>query len=167
VVKAYTTRVGSGPFPTELLDSLGEKIRADGHEFGTTTGRPRRCGWLDLPVVHYSHIINNFQSINITKLDVLSSHKELKIGTHYRIDGRRLPQGAMPSTLQELAKVQVEYETLPGWNSDISKITLFEELPPHAKAYLNRIEELVGVPISWIGTGPGRKEMATKGFIAK
>jgi len=146
---------------------VGEKIRADGHEYGTTTGRPRRCGWLDLPVVHYSQIINNFSSINITKLDVLSSHKELQIGTHYKINGKRLPNGVMPDTLSQLAKVEVEYETLPGWQSDISKITKFDDLPKNAKAYLNRVEELLGIPISWIGTGPGRLEMATKGFSAK
>merc|ERR1719253_2229333 len=96
VVKAYTTRVGSGPFPTELFDEVGKELRDVGHEYGTTTGRPRRCGWLDLPVVNYSHMINNYQSINITKLDVLSGLDELKLGTHYTINGERLPYGAMP-----------------------------------------------------------------------
>lgn len=167
IVKAYTTRVGEGPFPTELLDDVGEAMRAEGHEFGTTTGRPRRCGWLDLPVVQYGHLINGYTSINITKLDVLSIFDEIKIGTSYSVDGKELPYGHMPSTLAGLAKCQVNYETHPGWKSDISDCRTFEELPKEAQSYINRIEELVGVPVSWIGTGPGREQMATKGFTAQ
>lgn len=166
VVKAYTTRVGSGPFPTELHDELGQLMGKEGHEFGTTTGRPRRCGWLDLPVVHYSHAINGYTSINITKLDVLSKFKELKIGTHYTIDGKRLPTALMPSNIIDLAKVKVEYETMPGWECDIRHVREFDQLPVAAQNYINRIEELLGVPVSWIGTGPGRDEMCTKGFSA-
>jgi len=164
IVKAYTTRVGSGPFPTELHCDVGENLRAVGHEFGTTTGRPRRCGWLDIPVVNYSHMLNNYTSINITKLDVLSELAELKIGVSYSIDGKELPKGMMPSTLTDLGKVTVNYESMPGWQSDISDIKNYDELPKEAKEYLNRIEKLCGVPVSWIGTGPSRDAMITKGF---
>jgi adenylosuccinate synthase len=164
VVKAYTTRVGAGPFPTELNDAIGEQLRKNGHEFGTTTGRPRRCGWLDIPVVRYSTFLNGYTSLNITKLDVMSDLKEIKIGTHYTIDGKRLPDGAMPSTIAELAKVQVQYETMPGWLCDISKCKTMDQLPVAARNYLKRIEELTGVPISWVGVGAGRHEMATNGF---
>jgi len=159
VVKAYTTRVGSGPFPTELTDEVGNELCRIGHEFGTTTGRARRCGWLDVPVLRYSTFVNGYTSINITKLDVLSTFPEIKIGTHYRVNGKRLPDGHMPSTLQELAAVEVEYETLPGWQCDISKVESFKELPAAAQNYLKRIEELVGVPISYVGVGAGREAM--------
>jgi len=167
VVKAYTTRVGAGPFPTELEDSVGQEMRDVGHEYGTTTGRPRRCGWLDIPVVQYGHLINNYQSINITKLDVLSGLKEIKIGVAYTINGERLPYGFMPSTLDGLGKVEVEYESHDGWMCDISECTKFEDLPQNAQKYLNRIEELVGVEVSWVGVGPARHAMATKGFEAQ
>jgi len=164
IVKAYTTRVGEGPFPTELHDDIGETLMSVGHEYGTTTGRPRRCGWLDLPVVQYSHMINDYTSVNITKLDVLSGLSEIKIGAYYKVNGERLPTGMMPSTLAGLGEVEVEYITMKGWESDISNINDFEELPAQAQAYVNKVEELLGVPVSWIGTGPGREEMATKGF---
>ncbi len=159
VVKAYTTRVGSGPFPTELTDDIGSALTKIGHEFGTTTGRARRCGWLDVPVLRYSNFINGYTSINITKLDVLSTFKEIKIGTHYKIDGKLLPEGYMPSTLPELAKVEVVYESMPGWEQDISKVKTFAELPVQAQNYLKRVQELVGTPISYVGVGPGRSEM--------
>jgi adenylosuccinate synthase len=167
IVKAYTTRVGEGPFPTELEDEVGEAMRAEGHEFGTTTGRPRRCGWLDIPVAAYGHLINGYTSINITKLDVLSILDEVKIGVSYSIDGKELPFGEMPSTLENLGKVTVNYESHPGWKTDISNCRTFEELPENAQNYINRIEELLGVPVGWIGTGPGREQMATKGFLAQ
>jgi len=167
IVKAYTTRVGEGPFPTELLCETGEAMRAEGHEFGTTTGRPRRCGWLDIPVAAYSNLINGYTSINITKLDVLSILSEIKIGVSYSVDGKELPHGHMPSTLARLGAVTVNYETMPGWEVDISDIRTFEELPVNAQNYILRIEELLDVPVSWIGTGPGREQMATKGFVAR
>jgi len=165
VVKAYTTRVGSGPFPTELHDSIGENLRKNGGEFGTTTGRPRRCGWLDIPVLQYSHAINGYASLNITKLDVLSDLKEIKIGVSYTLDGKPLPPARMPASLSEYSRVQVEWETMPGWQCDISKVKTYEELPAQARAYIERIEQLVGVPVSWIGVGPGREDMITKGFV--
>lgn len=161
IVKAYTTRVGSGPFPSELHDEIGQKLGEVGHEFGTTTGRPRRCGWLDLPVVMYSHLLNNYNSINITKLDVLDDLDEIKLGVAYQVDGKTLPYGAMPATLNGLSKVEVVYETMPGWKTDISKVKKYEELPANAKAYLGRIEDVLGVPVSWVGTGPGREAMVT------
>jgi len=167
VVKAYTTRVGAGPFPTELTDSIGEALRKRGHEFGTTTGRPRRCGWLDIPVIQYSHALNNYASVNITKLDVLSDLKEIKIGVSYKLNGKKLEAAHMPALLNDLAKVEVVYETHQGWQCDISKVTKFDKLPSAAKNYLKRVEELSGVPISWVGVGAGRLEMATKGFDAQ
>ncbi|MGE3278850.1 MAG: adenylosuccinate synthase [Candidatus Altimarinota bacterium] len=160
IVKAYTTRVGSGPFPTELVNDLGDKIREKGHEYGTTTGRPRRCGWLDTVVLQYSHMINRFDSLNLTKLDVLSDLEELKIGVSYSYKGQKLT--SFPSSLEVLSNVEVEYETMPGWQSDITKVRSFDELPEQAKNYIQRIEELVGCPIKWVGVGPGRDEMIEK-----
>lgn len=160
VVKAYTTRVGGGPFPTELHDEIGTHIGDAGHEYGTTTGRRRRCGWLDIPVVKFGAWLNGYSSINLTKLDVLSDLDEIKIGVGY--NGMKM--GSMPDTLEGLASVEVEYESLPGWKCDISSARTFEELPPNAQAYVNRIEVLMGMPVSWIGVGPGRKDMAVKGF---
>jgi len=157
VVKAYSTRVGEGPFPTELLDSVGDALRAAGHEFGTTTGRPRRCGWLDLPVVRYSHVLNGYTSVNLTKLDVLSIFDEIKIGVHYLLNGVRLAR--MPASLHELEAVQVEYEVLPGWKCDIQQCKTFAELPIAAQRYVERVEQLIGVAVRWIGNGPGRTDM--------
>ncbi|KAL4430209.1 hypothetical protein ABPG74_014768 [Tetrahymena malaccensis] len=160
IVKAYTTRVGEGPFPTELNDQHGEHLRKVGHEFGTTTGRPRRCGWLDIPLLRYSHMINNYQSINITKLDVLDQIDEIKIATKYTINGEEI--NFMPSTIEELSQVKVQYTTVKGWNQDISKIRSYDKLPQKAKDYLSTIEDLLGVPVSWVGTGPEREAMVLK-----
>lgn len=157
IVKAYTSRVGAGPFPTELDNELGEKIREKGHEYGTTTGRPRRCGWLDTVVVKYAHMVNNFTSINITKLDILDELDEIKIGIGYSYEGKKL--SSFPASLEVLDNVEVEYETLPGWNTDITKCRSYEELPENAKNYLKRIEELVGCKVQWVGVGPQRDEM--------
>mmetsp|Transcript_10930 Transcript_10930/g.9420 ORF Transcript_10930/g.9420 Transcript_10930/m.9420 type:complete len:228 (-) Transcript_10930:36-719(-) len=160
IVKAYTTRVGEGPFPTELKDELGKKLQDIGHEFGATTGRPRRCGWIDIPLLRYSHMINNYSSINITKLDVLDTFDEVLLGTQYKINGK--PIDYMPSTDEELAQVEVEYEKFKGWKTDISKIREWDKLPSEAKTYLARVEELLGIPVSWVGTGPDREAMALK-----
>jgi len=159
VVKAYTTRVGGGPFPTEQLNPDGETLCKIGREFGTTTGRARRCGWLDVPVVKYANNINGVTSVNITKLDVLSEFSDIQIGTHYEIDGKRLAEGEMPSTINKLSKVKVIYETVPGWKCDISKARTFNELPHQAQSYLKRVQDLIDIPISYIGVGPGRDEM--------
>lgn len=119
IVKAYTTRVGAGPFPTWLDDDIGERLQSVGHEFGATTGRKRKCGWLDLNVVKYAHKINDFSSINITKLDVLTGIKTLKVATHYTLDGRKL-EGSMPGTVEDLGRCETIYTELPGWEEDIS-----------------------------------------------
>eukprot|EP00741_Cyanophora_paradoxa_P006624 tig00001029_g6409.t1 len=134
VVKAYTTRVGAGPFPTELHDAVGEKLRARGHEFGTTTGRPRRCGWFDAVVVRYSHMINEYTHINLTKLDVLDDHTEIKIAVDYKLNGEVIK--GFPASLEDLAKVEVVYETLPGWNTSIAQCRKFSDLPADAQAAL-------------------------------
>lgn len=163
-VKAYCTRVGEGPFPTELNVLVGEgsHLATVGHEFGTTTGRPRRCGWLDLPQLKYSITINGYTSINLTKLDVLSGLKEIPLGVAYKSkDGKYLD--TMPACLKQLKDVEVEYETMPGWDEDITKCRNFEELPETCKQYVLRIEEICGVPIRWIGVGPNRLDVIDRG----
>ncbi|KAJ3001960.1 hypothetical protein HKX48_002602 [Thoreauomyces humboldtii] len=158
VVKAYTTRVGGGPFPTEQLNEIGEHLQSVGFEVGTTTGRKRRCGWLDMVVMRYSHVINDYTSINLTKLDVLDQLPEIKIGVHYLLDGKRLD--SFPADLTVLERCEVEYETLPGWQQDISACRTWEELPEKAKQYVLRVEELLdGVKVEWIGVGPAREAM--------
>lgn len=163
-VKAYCTRVGEGPFPTELNVLVGEgsHLATVGYEFGTTTGRPRRCGWLDLPQLMYSITINGYTSINLTKLDVLSGLKEIPLGVAYKAkDGTVL--NTMPANLKQLEDVEVQYEVMPGWDDDISKCRSFDELPENCKKYVLRIEELVGVPIRWIGVGPNRLDVIDRG----
>ncbi|CCH61974.1 hypothetical protein TBLA_0G00240 [Henningerozyma blattae CBS 6284] len=160
VVKAYTTRVGEGPFPTEQLNADGEKLQTIGAEVGVTTGRKRRCGWLDLVILKYSTLINGYTSLNITKLDVLDTFKEIPVGISYSINGKKLD--LFPEDLLNLANVEVEYVTLPGWNQDITKITKYDDLPVNAKNYLKYIEDFVGVPIEWVGTGPSRDSMLYK-----
>eukprot|EP01112_Ceratiomyxa_fruticulosa_P003945 TRINITY_DN1426_c0_g1_i1.p1 TRINITY_DN1426_c0_g1~~TRINITY_DN1426_c0_g1_i1.p1 ORF type:complete len:435 (+),score=86.53 TRINITY_DN1426_c0_g1_i1:212-1516(+) len=157
VVKAFTTRVGAGPFPTELANEIGDQIRTEGKEFGTTTGRPRRIGWLDIMVLKYTSMINGFTYLNLAKLDVLSILKELKIGVSYTYKGKKLE--SFPSNIEVLAECAVDYITLPGWFTDISKCTTFEDLPTNAKAYILKVEELVGTPVRWIGVGQDRKAM--------
>jgi len=158
-VKAYTTRVGEGPFPTELDNEIGQGLRKKGAEFGATTGRPRRCGWLDIPLVRYGHMINDYNSVNITKFDILSDLAEIKIGVDYKINGKKI--NYMPSTIEELAKVEVEYITLKGWKKDISHVRKLADLPSEAKEYLKVVEKHLGIPVSWIGIGPEREHMIT------
>jgi adenylosuccinate synthase len=160
VMKAYTTRVGAGPFPTELLDSIGENLRKIGHEFGTTTGRPRRCGWLDTFVMRYTILINGFTYINLTKLDVLDTLDEIKIATGYKYKGKLLT--SYPANLEVLKDIEVVYETMPGWKQDISKVRQFSDLPKACQNYVNRIEELAGAPIKYIGVGVSRDAMVIK-----
>jgi len=157
IVKAYTTRVGGGPFPTELKDKDGERMREIGHEFGTTTGRPRRCGWLDLVVLKYTHTLNGYNYLNLTKIDVLSGFDKLKIGVEYYYQGNKLP--SMPGNLEILENVTVEYVEVDGWKEDISKVTKFEDLPKNCKNYIFFVEEKLQIPIKWIGVGPGRFDM--------
>ncbi|KAH9620974.1 hypothetical protein KSS87_023895 [Heliosperma pusillum] len=161
VVKAYTTRVGSGPFPTENLGQGGDLLRFAGQEFGTTTGRPRRCGWLDIVALKFSCQINGFSSLNLTKLDVLSDLSEIQLGVAYTdVDGT--PIKSFPGDLRVLERLKVEYEVLPGWQIDISLIRNYADLPLAARRYVERIEELVGVPIHYIGVGPGRDALIYK-----
>ncbi|KAE9621698.1 hypothetical protein Lal_00032623 [Lupinus albus] len=161
VVKAYTTRVGSGPFPTEMLGPGGDLLRFAGQEFGTTTGRPRRCGWLDIVALRFSCQINGFSSLNLTKLDVLSDLDEIQLGVAYKnVDGTTV--NSFPSDLRFLEQLKVEYEVFPGWKSDISKIRNYSDLPKGARQYVERIEELVGTPINYIGVGPGRDALIYK-----
>uniref|UniRef100_M4DDP8 Adenylosuccinate synthetase, chloroplastic n=1 Tax=Brassica campestris TaxID=3711 RepID=M4DDP8_BRACM len=161
VVKAYTTRVGSGPFPTENLGPGGDLLRLAGQEFGTTTGRPRRCGWLDPVAPRFSFQIKGVASLNLTKLDVLSDLEDIQLGVAYKkSDGTRVD--SFPGDLRLLEELQVEYEVLPGWKSDISSIRNYYDLPKAAQQYVERIEELVGVPIHYIGIGPGRDALIYK-----
>ncbi|SAM84568.1 uncharacterized protein UBRO_05854 [Ustilago bromivora] len=157
VMKAYTTRVGMGPFPTELHEEIGHHLQEVGAEYGVTTGRRRRCGWLDLVMMRYSCLINGYTSLNLTKLDVLDQLKELKIAIGYVVDGKELP--SFPADLEVLAKVEVQYKTLPGWQQDISKAQTWEELPENCRKYVEFIEQFLGVKIEWIGVGPARESM--------
>nr|XP_039259104.1 adenylosuccinate synthetase-like [Styela clava] len=154
VVKAYTSRVGAGPFPTEQCNEIGDTLQEVGKEFGVTTGRRRRCGWLDLVMVKYAHVINNLSSIALTKLDILDNFEELKIGIAYTHKGEKLPQ--FPATLEVLRDVEVEYLTLPGWKQSTVSCRTFEELPYNAQCYVNKIQEILQVPIQWIGVGQSR-----------
>jgi adenylosuccinate synthase len=156
ITKAYTTRVGSGPFPTELEGEAGEEIRERGVEYGATTGRPRRCGWFDAVVVRYGNLINHLDTLVVTKLDVLDQLKELRICTGYLHQGR--PLTYFPTDVGVLGEVSPVYETYPGWEQDTSDIQNYDDLPAKAKTYLNRLGELTGADISIISTGPNRSE---------
>ena len=156
IVKAYTTRVGRGPFPTELFDETGDKIQKKGAEFGATTGRRRRCGWLDIVLLRNSIRLNSLTGLVITKLDVLDGLPSLEICTGYEYEGRIISD--FPANLKVLDACKPVYETLPGWTEDITQIRRFEDLPKNAKAYLTRIEELTETPIQIISVGPGREE---------
>lgn len=161
VVKAYSTRVGAGPYPTEIFGQLGESVRAAGYEYGTTTGRPRRCGWLDIVALKFSCQINGFSCLNMTKLDVLSSLPAVKLGVAYKAkDGRVLH--SFPADLEVLGDVEVVYEELPGWQVDITSVRTYRDLPAAAKSYVERVESLIGLPIRFIGVGPGRDAMIVK-----
>ncbi|CAL5364765.1 unnamed protein product [Camellia sinensis] len=150
VVKAYTTRVGLGPFPTEILHKGGGLLRFAGQEFGTVTDRPCRCSWLDIVALQYCCRINGFYSLNLTKPDVLSDFSEIQLGVSYKhIDGS--PIKSFPADLSVLEQLKVEYEVLPGWQCDISSIRNYFDLPKAARQYMERIEELVGIPIHYIG----------------
>lgn len=160
IVKAYTTRVGAGPFPTELKDALGDEIREAGGEYGATTGRPRRCGWFDTVVTKYSAMINGLSSVNLTKLDVLSDLEKIKVGVKYRLNGKEVHE--MPSTLAELEKMEVEYIEMDGWQADISEIRKFEDLPENCQKYVLKLENLLEIPIEFIGVGKERDQMISR-----
>jgi adenylosuccinate synthase len=156
VVKAYSTRVGAGPFPTELDNQIGQYIRDRGHEYGTTTGRPRRCGWFDAVAVSYSITIGSIDSVALMHLDTLTGLKELKICKAYEIDGKTVE--FFPSNLGRLSRTECIYETVPGWDDEISGIKEFEKLPKNAQDYVILIEELTGIPVTMIGLGPQRSQ---------
>ncbi len=155
VVKAYSTRVGEGPFVTELMDENGDYIRQQGQEFGATTGRPRRCGWLDLVVVKHACTINGLTDLVITKIDILSGLKEIPVCIGYEIDGEVIDY--IPASVEDVAKAKPVYEVLPGWDEDISKCPTWEELPENCKAYIEKIEAYTKTPASMISVGPGRE----------
>lgn len=159
VCKAYTTRVGKGPFPTELFDETGNLIREKGWEYGTTTGRPRRCGWLDLVILKYSTRLSGITDIAITKLDTLAGIDKLKVCTSYELDGRIIDY--FPASLTDLAKCRPVYEEFEGWDDSIAKARAYDDLPLNAKRYLKRIEELTEAKISIVSVGPGRDETIT------
>lgn len=156
VYKSYFTRVGAGPFPTELLDETGQQIRKQGNEYGATTGRPRRCGWFDAVAANYTTMINGVTEAALTLLDVFSGIETLQICTSYKLDGKHCQE--FPYNLQELQKAEPQYIELPGWNEDISQITQYEKLPLNARNYIDKIEELLGVPITIVSVGPERSQ---------
>ncbi len=166
ITKAYTTRVGEGPFPSELHDDLGELLRKAGSEFGATTGRPRRCGWLDCVMLRESVCVNGITDLAINKLDILSGFDEIKIATAYKIDGKLTHD--FPMTLAEVARAEPVYETLPGFSEDVTRVRERADLPENARRYIERIESLVDVPAAFISVGPGRDEtiMCTDPFGA-
>ena len=154
ILKAYTTRVGSGPFPTELLDEDGEKLRTIGGERGVTTGRPRRCGWFDAPIARYATRINGLTDIFLTKLDVLTGWEKIPVCVAYDIDGKRSEE--LPMTQTEFHHAKPIYEMLPGWTEDISGAKTMEDLPANARSYIKYLEEISGTPISAVGVGQDR-----------
>ncbi|MBX6388343.1 MAG: adenylosuccinate synthase [Frankia sp.] len=156
IIKAYTTRVGAGPFPTELDNEVGDELRRVGGEFGVTTGRARRTGWFDAVIARYAVRVNGLTDLFLTKLDVLSGFRTIPVCVAYEIDGTRVTE--MPMTQTEFHHAVPVYEELPGWEEDISKVTSFEGLPPAARDYVRALEEMSGAPISAIGVGPGRDQ---------
>ncbi|KAI8623143.1 Adenylosuccinate synthetase [Xylariaceae sp. FL1651] len=157
VVKAYTTRVGAGAFKTEDTEEIGTKLQEIGREWGTSTGRRRRCGWLDLVVVKYSNSINYYTSLNLTKLDVLDTFETVKIAIAYKIDGKELD--SYPADLDILNRAEVVYHEMPGWQKPTTNARTYDDLPQAARDYVEYIEEFVGVKIKYIGTGPDREAM--------
>ena len=154
IAKAYSTRVGGGPFPTELLDATGKHLAEVGHEYGATTGRARRCGWIDLPALRRAIYNSSISGLCLTKLDVLDALPQIQVCTHYDMDGERLD--VAPVGADELARCQPVYETLPGWQSDTVGITAYDQLPEKARAYIAYLEQQLGVPIAIVSTGPDR-----------
>lgn len=156
VVKAYTTRVGKGPFPTELTDSTGDYIRERGYEYGTTTGRPRRCGWLDVVMLKYAVRVNGITHLAITKLDTLGGLDKVRLCTAYECEGKLVQD--FPASLEFLAKCRPVYEELPGWGEDVSEAAEYDKLPANLRRYVERISELLDVDICFVSVGPGRNQ---------
>jgi len=156
VAKAYTTRVGGGPFPTELEDTTGSYLREKGGEFGSTTGRPRRCGWLDLVVIRNAKEVNSLTSLVLTKLDVLSGLKKIKICNGYRLGSKLLKR--VPATVEDLEKIKPVYEEVPGWNEDLTGVTRWKDMPKAAQRYVEKIQKILDIPISSLSLGPSREQ---------
>ncbi|HKY63311.1 MAG TPA: adenylosuccinate synthase [bacterium] len=156
IAKAYTTRVGSGPFPTELNDATGEYLRQQGGEFGSTTGRPRRCGWLDLVVIRHAMRANGLTSLVMTKLDVLSGLKKIKVCTGYRLGGKLLK--TIPATVEALDRVKPVYQEFPGWPEDLTQVTRWKQMPKAAKSYVEKVEKMLDLPIVSVSVGPSRQQ---------
>jgi adenylosuccinate synthase len=156
IAKAYATRVGEGPFPTELKDETGDKLRIAGNEFGSTTGRPRRCGWFDGVLARTTARLNGLSSVALTRLDVLAQFDRIRICTAYELDGQRLT--ALPPSLAASSRVTPVYEEMPGWKQEISDVRAFGDLPKEARDYVHRIEGLLGVPVDMISVGPERDQ---------
>jgi adenylosuccinate synthase len=156
ISKAYTTRVGTGPFPTELTDSVGEHLLKTGAEYGTTTGRARRCGWLDMVILKYATRINGINSIALTKLDVLSGIDPLKIALEYRYEGNAISE--IPASLEMLSNCTPVYTDMEGWQEDISHCTHFDDLPRQAQNYIRKIEEFLEVPVEIVSVGAERSQ---------
>jgi adenylosuccinate synthase len=165
VTKAYVTRVGEGPFPTEIHDAMGEELRRRGQEFGAVTGRPRRCGWLDLPLLRYSNMINGTEWLVVTKLDVLDTLTEIPVCTGYRIDGK--DTDLIPADVSGLERIEPVYTKLKGWQSNTEGVRSFEDLPKLAQEYLRFLERESGAKIGMVSTGPDREQtMEMPGFRA-
>ena len=160
VAKAYTTRVGGGPFPTEQDNEIGNRIRELGHEYGTTTGRPRRCGWFDAVAVRYAARLGGIDALSLMMMDVVSQLPEIKVCVAYELDGKQISH--VPSQVEDLRRLKPVYETLPGWQQDVSQATTLGELPEGAHRYVQRISQLVGVPIEIISVGPGRAQTSSR-----
>ncbi len=156
ITKAYCTRVGNGPFPTELDDDAGEKLRKNGQEFGATTGRPRRCGWLDLIALKYAVRLNGMNELALTKLDVLDDFKTIKVCTQYELDGKKINH--FPSDTEDVERLKPIYKSFPGWESVTRDISSFDDLPENARTYIKFIEEFIGVKFTIVSTGPKRNE---------
>eukprot|EP01054_Gregarina_sp_Poly1_P008671 Gregarina_sp_Poly_1__8670@NODE_516_length_7810_cov_96_902622_g410_i0_p5_GENE_NODE_516_length_7810_cov_96_902622_g410_i0NODE_516_length_7810_cov_96_902622_g410_i0_p5_ORF_typecomplete_len235_score21_88Adenylsucc_synt/PF00709_21/3_5e82_NODE_516_length_7810_cov_96_902622_g410_i050205724 len=163
VTKAYCTRVGEGPFPTELFDEIGRFLQDKGHEYGASTGRLRRCGWLDIPMIRYTHAVNGFDCLMLTKLDVLSGLEKIRVAVAY-VDkhGRQLPDRYFPADLQELGTFTCEYRSFAGWSADISGCRSFSDLPHEAQTYVSEVEAMLGVPIKFIGVGARRDAIISR-----
>ena len=156
VVKAYCTRVGEGPFPTEQLNEIGDRLRTAGHEFGTVTGRPRRTGWLDACVVKYAGQLSGTDYMAVTRLDILDGFDEIKMCTAYKVDGKVINE--IPASLKVLAKVEPVYETFAGWKTDISSVRRYEDLPANARKYLERMAQVTGIALGIVSVGPNRDQ---------
>jgi adenylosuccinate synthase len=156
VTKAYCTRVGEGPFPTELKDAAGEALRKKGNEFGAVTGRPRRTGWLDMPLLRYSNMINGTSWLVVTKLDVLDDSAEIPIAVSYKLDGKETPQ--IPAQISGFERIEPVYKKLPGWQTNTCGIDKYDQLPEKAKKYLEFVEKESGAKVAIISTGPDREQ---------